>query len=89
MKPYRDVFGNPLSQKDTAMAVQATVMTDQISTMSLSRSTGFGVGKTLSMIKLLVDAQVVTPDFKVLFKGFKYHDAALNAALRQLRKGKK
>lgn len=90
MKAYRDPFGNPLSKKDVTMAIQATCMAgDNISYLSLSRSTGLGLGKAISLTKLLIDAKIVTKDHKVLFKGFNNHATAVNAALRQLKKGQK
>lgn len=88
-KPYRDAFGNPLTKQDVTDAVQAAVMSDELTAISLSRSTGLGVTKATRILKLLQDAKIVSAKGKVLFKGFMYHNAAVNAALRQLKKGKK
>lgn len=88
MKPYRDVFGNNLTKKDVTMAVQAAVMTRRLSPISLHRATGLGIGKSNRIYQLLQDANVVGDDQTVIFKGFNNHAGAVNAALRQLKKGR-
>lgn len=94
MKPYRDLFGNPLAKQDVSMAVQAAVMTDKISAFTLSRATGLAVGKAGKILRLLEDAKVITPAvneqgiYRVILKGFNNHAAAVNAAFRQLKKGR-
>lgn len=92
MKPYRDAFGNPLAKKDVTLAVQAAVMNDSLTTMRLSRSTGLGIGKAKRMLELLEQAKVISApkdgERKVILKGFNNHAAAVNAALRQLKKGR-
>lgn len=90
MKPYRDVFGNPLKKDDIRFAVQAMSNNKNTSPVMLNRLTRLGIGKANKILMLFQDAKVVTApaaDGKrvVLLKG----DPAINAALRQLRKGRK
>lgn len=93
MKPYRDTFGNPLSKKDVSMAVQAAVMSDNISTVKLWRGAGLGIGKAKRILELLQQAKVISApvdgEHKVILRGLSNYDAAVNAALRQLKKGRK
>lgn len=92
MKPYRDTFGNPLSKKDIRLAIQYAVTTDQISSIKLNRNTGLGLGKSKKILELLQDAIVISTSkngvHTVTLKGPKQYDAAVNAALRQLKKGR-
>ncbi len=90
MKPYRDVFGNLLSKKDVTLAVQTAVMNETITTMKLSRSTGLGMLKSKKIIQLLEQAKVLSaPKDGTRRVIFNNEPAALNAALRQLKKGRK
>lgn len=90
MKPYRDVFGNKLTQRDVAGAVRVTVQHGKASPSLLQRTFKWGYGKAARITALLEDAGVVGPltdkPRPVILKN---EDAAINAALRQLRKGKR
>lgn len=92
MRLYRDVFGNPLKKDDVAMAVQAIVMNPTITAISLHRATRLGIGKSANILRLLEQAKVVTAaedgTRQVILKGFNNHSAAINAAFRQLKKGR-
>lgn len=92
MKPYRDAFGNKLTKHDVTLAVHNIVRIDSISTMRLNRLTGLGIMKSSRILKLLEHARVIGPSKDgqrwVIIKGQKSFDAAQNAALRQLKKGK-
>ncbi len=93
MTTYTDAFGKPLNKDDVRLAVQATVMSSTVSTMSLNRSTRLGMVKVVNILRLLEAANIVSPakDGKrqVIMRGFNNHAAAVNAALRQLKKGRK
>lgn len=88
MKPYRDSYGNKLSQRDVRAATELITRTKKPTTMLLSRYLQFGPKKAQQIIQLLQDANVVGQDEQgnrfVVLRG----DAAINAALRQLKKGK-
>lgn len=90
MKPYRDVFGNPLSKKDVQTAVAVTVRTNNPYPSNLQRHMKIGYGKAARLSTLLYDAGVTTSTSKtprtVILKD---EIQATNAALRQLKKGRK
>lgn len=90
---YTDVFGKPLKKEDVAIAVQAVAMHGTVSAIALNRATRLGIGKCVNILRLLEQAKVVSPaengQRKVILKGFGNHAGALNAALRQLKKGRK
>lgn len=89
MKAYRDVFGNPLSKAHITAAVRLIVQEKKATTSLLTRRLGFGYGKASRVMELLEDASVVSlmHDSRrtILLKN---ESAAINAALRQLKKGK-
>lgn len=93
MKNFTDVFGKPLKKDDVAMAVQAVVMNRTISAITLNRASRLGITKCVAILKLLEQAQVVSPavdgERRVIARGFINHAGALNAALRQLKKSRK
>ncbi len=87
---YTDVFGKPLKKDEVALAVQATVQYSIINTMALNRSTRLGIIKSANILRLLESAKVVSAakdgNRTVTLRN---HAGALNAALRQLKKGKR
>lgn len=90
MKPYRDVFGNNLTQRDVAAATRLTVQQGKASPSLMQRSFKWGYGKAARITQLLEDAGVVGPlTAKPRVVILRNEDAAVNAALRQLRKGKR
>lgn len=90
MKVYTDVFKKPLSVDDVRTAAAVMVQSKRPSMYTLQRRMGMGAGKAMVMVRLLEDAGVITeltkaqPDRTVILKS---EPAAVNAALRQLRKG--
>jgi len=90
VKVYTDVFKKPLSVADVRTAVAVMVKSKRPSMYTLQRNMGMGAGKAMVMVRLLEDAGVITeltknqPDRTVILKS---EPAAVNAALRQLRKG--
>lgn len=89
MKQYRDLFGKKISKQDTVQAVIHTVRGRNPYPQALSRAMGIGFFKARRLAQILADAHVTTsmdqPNRRVLLN----EDAAVNAALRQLKKGKK
>lgn len=89
MKAYRDVFGNPLPKTHVEAAARLIVQTKRATTSLLTRRLGWGYGKAFRTMELLEDAGVVSLMHNsrraILLKN---EDAAVNAALRQLKKGK-
>lgn len=90
MKLYTDVFKKPLSVADVRTAVSVMVRSKRPSMYTLQRNMGMGAGKAMVMVRLLEDAGVITeltkqrPDRSVILRS---EATALNAALRQLKKG--
>lgn len=89
MKQYRDLFGKRISKQDVVQAVIHTVRGRNPYPQALSRAMGIGFFKAKRLAQILADAKVTSPmdsqNRKVLFN----EDAAVNAALRQLKKGHK
>lgn len=91
-KLYTDVFKKPLTVLDVTNAATVISQSKRPTAYTLQRSMGMGAGKAMAMIRLLEDAGVITeiskghPDRSVIFKS---GPTAVNAALRQLRKGNK
>lgn len=90
MKPYTDIFKQPITIDDVRLAVQVLVSMNSASPSLLQRRMKIGYGKAATILRLLEDARVVsavTSKPRVLI--LKHEAAATNAALRQLRKAKK
>ena len=90
MKAYRDVFGKKLTKQDVVQAVIATVRSGDPYPATVRKYLGVGFGKANRLAKVLADAGITSPldhsPRKVILKN---EDAAVNAALRQLKKGVK
>lgn len=92
MKPYADVFKKPFTQTDVEQAVAVICQTKRRPSSSLlQRRLGWGYGKILNMYELLEDAKVVGPVTRDASRTLylKNQASAVNAALRQLKKGKR
>lgn len=90
MKPYRDVFGNPLTKQDVKAAVAVVIQQDNPYPANLQRQLRIGYGKAIRLLSVLHHANVITgPDAKERGVILKNEEQATNAALRQLKKGKK
>lgn len=91
MKPYTDVFGKALDKGELETATRQLVLYKKsLNATFLMRRMKMGYGKAARIIELLEDAGVLGP----LMSGrrsllLKNEAAAVNAALRQLKKGKK
>lgn len=88
MKTYTDVFAKPINKNEVTAAVRLLVNTNDPRTMSIVRRLGYGYGKASAIMELLEDAGVVSlarNRQRTLI--LKTPDIAINAALRQLRKG--
>lgn len=90
MKAYTDVFGNPITKDEVHIAAAYVIAVKNPSALVLTRRMGMGYGKALRIMELLEDAGVISPLFglkrTVLLKT---QDQAVNAALRQFKKGKR
>ena len=91
MKPYTDIFKKPIDKNELSQCVRLVVQTKFINITIISRSLGMGYGKALAMVMLLQDANVVSaPDKTGTGRALLTNESsAINAALRQLKKGKK
>lgn len=90
IKRYRDIFGTPLTKQDATQAVIVAVRTNNPYPANLQRQMRIGYGKALRLTKLLSDANVITPaDSTPRQLILKNEEQAINATLRQLKKGKK
>jgi len=92
MKPYTDIFKKPFTIDDVRLVVQTICQSKRRPSSSLlQRKLGWGYGKVLRIYELLEDAAVVGPvtsdASRTLY--LKNESSAVNAALRQLKKGKK
>jgi DNA segregation ATPase FtsK/SpoIIIE-like protein len=90
MKAYTDLFNQPISKEDVKMAVVVVVRTDNPYPSNLQRRMKIGYAKAARLSKLLFDAGVTTDTSKtprsVILKS---EVQATNAALRQLKKGRR
>lgn len=85
-----DIFNKPISKDDVRLAIQSIIVSGKASTILLNRHTRLGITKCTNILRLLQQAGVVTPaekgERKVILKD---EVQAVNAALRQLKKGTK
>lgn len=90
-KPYTDVFNKPLSREDVTLAVRVILQSNQTTAGVLQRKLRWGYGKILRVYELLEDAGVVSPpgSNKMHSLLLRKEPEAINAALRQLKKGTK
>lgn len=90
MKKYTDVMGNPLTVADVRIAVRAVIKYEKVSPLELHRATGWGTGKASHMLTLLCDAGAISKLAKDRSRSvlLRNEDEALNATLRQLKKGR-
>lgn len=90
MKGYAALIKKPLTKAEVRQAVVITITTGYADAVSFSRKMGIGFGKADQLAKLMYDAGIIVDGTMrgtvVILKG---EPQALNAAYRQLRKGKK
>lgn len=88
MKAYVDLFKKPLTKDEVRTATQITVRTGYADAIVISRQMNVGYMKATKLAQLMYDAGVIVDGTMrgtvVLLKN---EDTAINAALRQLRKG--
>lgn len=91
MKAYTDVFGKPLTKQDIQLAVQVITEHGKATSSLLVRRLKWGYGKSLAVYEVLQDALVVGLMRSDTTRPIILRDQtmATNAALRQLKKGKK
>lgn len=89
MKAYTDALKKPLDKHEVAAVVRLMIAANRPSTSFVTRRFGMGFGKAFAIIMLLDDAGVISPMMRgkrtIILKDV---DTAINAALRQLKRGK-
>lgn len=89
-KKYTDIFKQPIKVDEVRLAVQVVVTNNNAAPSLLQRQMKIGFGKAATLIRLLEDAQVVTPGGPMRRTVIlRQVEAATNAALRQYNKGNK
>ena len=88
---YTDAYRRPIKADDVALVTKVVIRTGSASALSVQRYAKLGVQKTTKIIKLLEDAKVLRPatDTAPRVVILKNETTAVNAALRQLKKGNK
>lgn len=90
MKSYTDALKKPLDKHEVAAVVRQMVTENRPTTTFITRRFRMGFGKALAIMMLLDDAGVISPMMRgkrtIILKDV---DSAINAALRQLKRGKK
>lgn len=90
MKAYAALLKKPLTKKEVRQAVLVTISTGYVDAVILSRKMGIGFSKADQLAKLMYSAGIIVDSTMrgtvVILKG---EPQALNAAYRQLNKGKK
>lgn len=90
MKGYTALLKKPLTKAEVRQAVAVTLSTGYVDAVVLSRKLQIGFGKASKLAKLMYDAGIIVDSTMrgtvVILKG---EPQALNAAYRQLNKGRK
>lgn len=88
MKAYTDLFKKPLTKNEVRTAVNITVRTGYADAIVISRQMQVGYTKATKLAQLMYDAGVIVDStMRGTTVVLKNEDTAVNAALRQLRKG--
>lgn len=91
MKQYTDIQGNKLLKNEVASVIREMQKAKRTGPTFLQRRFGMGYGKAMRIVELLEDAAVLSltgPGGRPRIFLLKTEDAAINAALRQLKKGR-
>lgn len=87
---YKQLIQKPITKAEVRQAVAITLSTGYVDAVSLSRQMRIGFNKADKLAKLIYDAGIIVDSTVrgtvVILKG---EAQALNAAYRQLNKGKK
>jgi len=90
MKGYAALIKKPLTKAEVRQAVLITISTGYADAVSFSRKMGIGFGKANQLAKLMYSSGIIVDSTMrgtvVILKG---EPQALNAAYRQLKKGKR
>ncbi|WP_438980256.1 hypothetical protein [Polynucleobacter sp.] len=90
MKAYKTLLQKPLTKNEVRLAVQVTISTGYADAVTISRKMQIGFGKANKLSKLMYAAGIIVDSTMrgtvVILKG---EAQALNAAYRQLNKGRK
>lgn len=88
-KPYTDIFGKKLTKAELRLAVQLALRFERPYPAFLQRKLHIGYGKAISLLKVMVDAGVISRKddgtFNILLPN---EESAVNATLRQFKKGR-
>ncbi len=87
MKPYVDIFKKPIKKEEVAAAANLLVGANSTSTLAVRQHLGIGFGRAAIIVKVLKDANVIAENQSTVL--LKNQSEAVNAALRQLKRGKK
>lgn len=85
--PYKDVFKEPISDKDVEFAVRIVITRNNASAAMLQRVMKIGYGKSATLLTILEKAKVVSTKENGRSVIIKSLPTAINAALRQLNLG--
>ena len=83
------MFGRKLTKQDVVQAVIHTVRSKNPYPANIARRMGIGYFKATRLARVLADAGVASPMDAKNRTVYLTEDAAVNAALRQLKKGNK
>lgn len=88
-KLYVDLFKKPITKDDVQLVIQVLMQKGMVQPMTIQRSTKMGLAKVNVIIRLLEDADVISIPGLNGRRSIYLRDQkqAVNAALRQLRKG--
>jgi len=90
MKRYTDVMGKPLTKEDVTHAVALIIRSGEPQPFTLVRGMKIGFGKAVRILSVLHQGNVISgPETKPRALILKDEAQAVNAALRQLKKGRK
>ena len=90
MKRYTDVMGKPLTKEDVTRTVKIILKSDDPQPFVLVRNMKIGFGKAVRLLSVLHHGNVITgPETSPRTVILKDETQAINAALRQLKKGRK
>lgn len=87
---YKSLIKKPLSKDEVRLAVQVTLKTGYADAVTLSRKMQIGFGKANQLAKLMYSAGIIVDStMRGTVVILKNEPQALNAAYRQLKKGRK
>lgn len=90
MKAYASLLKKPITKAEVRQAVAVTLSTGYVDAVTLSRKLQIGFGKADQLAKLMYNAGIIVDStMRGTVVILKNEPQALNAAYRQLKKGKR